>query len=269
MSLKAITYVLSALACASPAAADVVGKVLLTGGTAVMTRNNVTKPLTDGDVVEEGDLVRSADNGSLKIVLDDGSVLSLGKNSLLRVSAVQIIDEPPARYVGLDMIVGFLRVFASKSGKESRFDVTTRHAVTAVRGTEFGLAVEPSTTRVMVFEGEVLVCRKFFLKNASLVLGPGDQATATKNTLSTNERWTDSAASQIPSLGSMHLPAPLESLEGHEGAGSVVPYRFPTCRHSDEQFYGSRWDSERVRGSNGREPGDSGAGEKMPDPIPQ
>lgn len=74
MSLKAIAFVLSALACVSPATADVVGKVLLTSGTAVMTQNNVTKPLTDGDVVEEGDLIRSADNGSLKIVLDGGSV---------------------------------------------------------------------------------------------------------------------------------------------------------------------------------------------------
>lgn len=121
----------------------------------------------------------------------------------------------------------------------------------------------------MVFEGEVLVCRKFFLKNASLVLRPGDQATATTNALSTNDRWTDSAASQIPSLDNMHLPAPVQPLEGHEGTGSVVQYRFPTCRHSDEQFYGSRWDSEGVRGSNDREPGDSGAGDKMPGPIPQ
>ncbi|MBK8161369.1 MAG: FecR domain-containing protein [Rhodospirillaceae bacterium] len=267
--LRSMALLVIGLVYAAPAAAKVVGKAILTSGDAVITRDDVTRSLLDGDLVENGDLVRSSDNGRLKIVLEDGSVLSLGPNSLLRVSEVHIVNDPPARYVGLDMIVGFLRIFASKSGNRSRFDVTTRHAVTAIRGTEFGLSVDASATKVLVFEGNVLVCRKFFLQNATLVLSAGDQATATKNTLSTKERWTEDTASQFPPLGEIALQVPIRPAEEPEGVGAIANYKFATCRRNDGQFDDLQLRSRDTSGRGSRETSGGGAGEKAPDPIPQ
>ncbi len=267
MSLRATFLVLLVLISPHLAYAESVGVTTILSGTASLTRDNNTEQLKDGAEVENGDLVRTQDNGRLQIVLADGSVLALAPNSMLRISMVQTTNDPPAREVGLEMLRGFLRVFASKSGADSRFDVTTSQAVTAVRGTQFGLAVSATSTRVMVFEGRVLVCRKFFLHNASLVLGAGDSVTATEQTLSLKQRWTQSDAKRIPAIAGVSPPE--QSLESN----NLVAYTFPTCRDDSAEARKRKPNSILRRGTQSRDPtnggGSGGGAESMSDPIPQ
>lgn len=267
MPLRATFILLLILMSPHLAYAESAGVTTILSGTASLTRDNNTEQLKDGGEVENGDLVRTQDNGRLQILLADGSVIALSPNSMLRISMVQTTSDPPAREVGLEMLRGFLRVFASKSGSESRFDVTTSQAVTAVRGTQFGLAVSATSTRVMVFEGRVLVCRKLFLQNASLALGAGDSVTATERTLSSKQRWTQSDAERIPAIAGVSSPE--QSIESN----ALIAYTFPTCRDDSTETRKRRPNTIFGRGTQSRDPttrGDTGGASKStPDPTPQ
>lgn len=260
MQLRVVLIVLAFTTWSTAAAAVEVGTVAILHGTATVTRDRIVSPLHKGDAVENGDLVHSG--GRLQILLKDESVLSLGPDSFLRIDVVQTISEPPTRHVGLDLLRGALRVLASHRSLRSRFDVTTQHLVTAVRGTEFGILVDSTLTKVMVFDGRVLICRKFFLRNATITLGPGDTVAASSNNLGIRRQWTDEDIADIPTIedstpaGAMANDIPL------------APYNFSTCQDSGtaQRLHGFGF----ARGANSGDP-PKGDDERIsaPDPIPQ
>lgn len=264
MKLRISLALIFAVIFSPLAHADAVGIATLYSGDASITRNRVSMPLVSGHEVENGDLLETHEDGRLQVSFKDGSVISLGSNSVLRIAIVQATGETSTRQVGLEMLKGFLRVFASKSSGESRFDVTTQHVVTAVRGTQFGFAVSPAKTQVMVFEGRVLVCRKFFLQNASLSLTAGDGATATGKTLSVKQRWTEQDAALIPQL------TPISEANALPKNTTLIDYTFPTCTGGNENLSGGR-PGARKKGTDSRNPtgGSIGADSNKPDPIPQ
>ena len=110
--------------------------------------------LNNRDQVQWNDLLQTNQNGRLRVGLRDGSILSLGSNSQMRV----VQHEPMAQQTTLELLFGRLRSEVVKlTQPNSKFEVHTPTAVAGVIGTDFLLIVTADRTTVIVFSGAVQV----------------------------------------------------------------------------------------------------------------
>jgi hypothetical protein len=106
------------------------------------------------DPVNWNDLLKTDATGRMRIALDDGSILSIGTNSELRV----IQHNAAAQQTQLQLGYGRLRSQVVKLTRPgSRFEVRTPSAVAGVIGTDFFLDVSPTGTHLVVYEGVVVL----------------------------------------------------------------------------------------------------------------
>src|SRR5579872_7036174 len=92
--------------------------------------------------------------GRLRVNLRDGSILSLGSNSHLRV----VVHNAVAQQTTLELLYGRLRSQVVKlTQPNSRFEVRTPTAVAGVIGTDFVIIATADRTTVIVFSGIVQV----------------------------------------------------------------------------------------------------------------
>lgn len=106
------------------------------------------------DLVRTNDLLSTNRSGRLRLRLEDGSILSIGSQSQVKVSK----HEASTGETLINLTSGRLRsrvVRVRKSG--SRFQVITPQARISVVGTDFFLDVGPERTQVVVYSGIVLV----------------------------------------------------------------------------------------------------------------
>jgi hypothetical protein len=111
-------------------------------------RNNVT--LHKHDKVNARDVVATNRDGRVRVVLKDGSSLSMGANT--RVTLLR--HDRQGRETHLDLAMGTLRskvVDLKKNG--GFFQLTTPHSNLTVVGTDFSVDVNPTRTRVVVYSG--------------------------------------------------------------------------------------------------------------------
>jgi hypothetical protein len=121
----------------------------------------VKKPVFWGDVVNTGHLARA------RLTLDDGSVLNVGSDSLLRV----LKHDAANQQTDLELTYGQVRANAVKMTKPgSGFQVRTPTAVAGVVGTDFFLGFENFITQLIVFQGKVQFCN---LGGACIEVGAG------------------------------------------------------------------------------------------------
>jgi len=99
------------------------------------------------------DVVRTADRGRVRILLDDTSILNIGSNSAFRV----IRHDAQTRQTELEMTVGKARSRLQRLGPGQKFEVKTSTAVIGAVGTDFFVEATAQFTRVIVFEGAVMV----------------------------------------------------------------------------------------------------------------
>ena len=86
------------------------------------------------------------------MALNDGSVLSLGSDSSLRV----LQHDAAAQQTVLDMAAGRMRGQVMKLTRPgAKFEIRTPSAVAGIVGTDFYLYVTPDYTELVVFEGIV------------------------------------------------------------------------------------------------------------------
>ena len=110
--------------------------------------------LNNRDSVQWNDLLQTNPSGRLRVGLRDGSILSLGTNSQLRV----VQHDPVAQQTTLEILFGRLRSQVVKlTQPNSKFEVRTPTAVAGVIGTDFLLIVTADRTSVIVFSGVVQV----------------------------------------------------------------------------------------------------------------
>lgn len=94
-------------------------------------------PLRPAQNVFAGDVINTASDGAIKILLKDKSIVDLGASSLFKVAGFKP-NSGTDREVDLDMKFGRLRVSVSKKiTGGGKFNVKTRAATMGVRGTEF------------------------------------------------------------------------------------------------------------------------------------
>jgi hypothetical protein len=114
------------------------------------TRNGA--PINIRDQVQWNDLLETNASGRLRVNLRDGSLLSLGSNSQLRV----VQHNPVAQQTTLELLFGRLRSQVVKLTQPgSKFEVRTPTSVAGVIGTDFLLIATADRTTLIVFSGVV------------------------------------------------------------------------------------------------------------------
>jgi hypothetical protein len=163
--------------CWAPAAlaADViVGSVRAVRGTVFLDSGNGPQPLTVNATVHPGDAIVS-NAGKAQIVLDDGTIISVGENSRVRIAAHERTANAAATRVGL--VSGALRLFVAKMTPAGKFEVETETAIAAVRGTDWVIEATPEQTSVAIVSGVVAVSGRDGNAQATVVLDARRQGT--------------------------------------------------------------------------------------------
>ncbi len=141
-------------------AAQVVGEVTLTIGKSQIDRaEGATEPQKGGSV-QEGDVIRTTDNGHVHIRFIDGARVSVRPNSVFRIHEFKYSPaDPAASVVRLSLDSGEARSIsgaAAQAAKE-RFRLNTPLVAIGVKGTDFVTQVSKDVIRVTVNQGAIVM----------------------------------------------------------------------------------------------------------------
>lgn len=130
---------LASLALAAEAAAQDVGRIKVARGQIAVERAGATLPGSVGMRVQASDTVRTGDDGSVGITMDDDSLLSAGPNTVLVLERYAF--DPTTNQGRLDTALnkGTLAVVSGRIAKQSPGAMTVRTpaVILGVRGTSF------------------------------------------------------------------------------------------------------------------------------------
>lgn len=116
------------------------------------TRNGTTAKAREA--VFWNDTLQTNASGRMRVSLGDGSILSLGSNTQMKV----VQHDAAAQQTTLEMLFGKLRNQVVKlTQPNAKYEVKTPTAVAGVIGTDFVLIVTADKTTVIVFSGIVQV----------------------------------------------------------------------------------------------------------------
>jgi hypothetical protein len=136
---------------------DRIGTVLAVQGTAEVQAQNATtwEALRFRDAIYLNDTVRTAENGQVKVLLRDETILTLAERSEMRFTEFLLTQNQ--RRTLVDLALGKLRVLTTTFfGGGSAVEVRTPNTVAGVRGTIFVVIfTPPDTTEVISFDREV------------------------------------------------------------------------------------------------------------------
>ncbi len=126
-------------------------------------------PITKGDAVQEGEVIRTGREGSAVVELNDGSLIEMRQRSELRLKESR-------RGTTIDLERGSVIVQAAKQ-RERHLYVQTEDCLVSVTGTIFSANHGTKGSRVAVIEGEVRVAHS----GEETVLTPGQQVATDAN----------------------------------------------------------------------------------------
>jgi hypothetical protein len=141
-------------------AAQVVGEVTLTIGKSNIERSEGQAEPQKGGSVQEGDVIRTSDNGHVHIRFIDGARVSVRPNSVFRIHEFKYSPaDPAASVVRLSLDSGEARSIsgaAAQAAKE-RFRLNTPLVAIGVKGTDFVTQVSKDVIRVTVNQGAIVM----------------------------------------------------------------------------------------------------------------
>jgi hypothetical protein len=156
MVLGMLAMCLSSVAIAS----QVVGEVTLTIGKSKIERSTQEAEPQKGGSVQEGDVIRTTDNGHVHIRFIDGARVSVRPNSVFRIHEFKYSPaDPAASVVRLSLDSGEARSIsgaAAQAAKE-RFRLNTPLVAIGVKGTDFVTQVSKDVIRVTVNQGAIVM----------------------------------------------------------------------------------------------------------------
>lgn len=166
------------------------GAIVTVNGLAEVTRGGSRVALKPGDSVFPHDVIDVAKGGSIKLLLNDKSILDIGSGAAFRVDKY-IAHKGVDREVELAVAHGTLRsAVTQKVEGNGKFHVKTSSATMGVRGTDFVVQAD-TKTQVTVIQGQVEVAQntassgggagKFSQHSGgrTVVLNSGQQVTST------------------------------------------------------------------------------------------
>ena len=147
-----LCLVVSTLPCWSepPQAAQRAGQISVL----VPAAQRNSKPAKAKEEVDWNDLLKTEHTGRMRTILTDGSILSMGSDSEMRV----LQHDAKSQQTSIEMGFGAMRSRVVKLTEPgAKFEVRTRQAVMGVIGTYFIVLVTAHRTRVICLEGSVSV----------------------------------------------------------------------------------------------------------------
>jgi hypothetical protein len=141
-------------------ASQVVGEVTLTIGKSKIERSTQEAETQKGGSVQEGDVIRTSDNGHVHIRFIDGARVSVRPNSVFRIHEFKYSpSDPAASVVRLSLDSGEARSIsgaAAQAAKE-RYRLNTPLVAIGVKGTDFVTQVGKDVIRVTVNQGAIVM----------------------------------------------------------------------------------------------------------------
>ena len=136
-----------------------VGTVAALKGTASVIRDGaeVMKPVLLNSPIYQRDIFKTGENSKIKLKFLDDSMVSLGANTTMRVSKYVYSPKQKKRSAFITIPEGIFRMVVSKFLPNSRFEVQTATAVSAVRGTDWMGFASESSTSIFVANGTVSI----------------------------------------------------------------------------------------------------------------
>jgi len=112
------------------------------------------QPLAVKDTLQWNDLLKTNAKGRLRAGLTDGSILSLGSNSELKV----VQHDAKSQQTAIEMNYGKLRNQVVKITQPGgKYEVRTPNAVIGVIGTDFYVGYDNNQTTVICYKGQLMV----------------------------------------------------------------------------------------------------------------
>jgi len=138
-------------------AADDIAQATKVRGEVLVTRAGADQPVAVGTAFQLRDIVKTGAQARVQIGFADGSVVTLAENSALSIDRFTL-KAGTARSVSLSALSGIVNALATKSG-EAKFDyeVRTGQGYSAVRGTNWIIAVQSAVSTFFVVDGVVVV----------------------------------------------------------------------------------------------------------------
>ncbi len=137
-------------------AAESVGKIVFVNGKAIVSRlePKATKALAFNDDIYAMDTIETK-NGSLKILFEDQTVMSLAENSKVLITEQIYRPKQGTRNSIFDVLKGKVRTVVEKVAGNSDVKLQTPTAVAGIRGTDIGIQVDGNKTQFLCFDGLV------------------------------------------------------------------------------------------------------------------
>ena len=140
--------------------AQVVGEVTLTIGKSSIERAAGPRDPQKGGSVQEGDVIKTSENGHVHIRFIDGARVSVRPNSVFRIHEFKYTpSDPTSSVVRLSLESGEARSIsgaAAQAAKE-RFRLNTPLVAIGVKGTDFVTQVSKEVVRVTVNQGAIVM----------------------------------------------------------------------------------------------------------------
>ncbi len=205
-------FALALLACVlagATAQAQKAGAVDAVRPQATIQRSAAELPAEKGTDVAWNDLLRTDQQGRVRVMLLDQSLISLGPKSEVRV----VRQAAASNQSSLELTYGKVRVRLTKPPGQ-RFELRTATAVAGVIGTDFGAdASVPDTTHFICLEGEVrisnadpkvpgtVVCKGGYMTDVKARQPPAEPTPATAEHM---ENWRRNNEPESPDDATHH-----------------------------------------------------------------
>jgi hypothetical protein len=114
-------------------------------GDVTVVRHNARVAAIVGGPIRSADRIQTGANGAAAVTLNDGTIISIGPNSVVNLSAFQFNVTTNEGILLVDLLRGTLRMVSGMIAKISpdAVKVTTPTSVIGVRGTDFVVEANP------------------------------------------------------------------------------------------------------------------------------
>jgi len=133
-----------------------IGTISMLNGEAIVTRDGKVTNIKIGDSVKEGDRINTFSKSRMQIILEDDTVISIGKNSEY---VIESYSNGFRQHVDMRLNKGFLRTISGEIGKVApeRFKLRTKNSTIGIRGTGWLSYVSEDTENYLCFSGTIVV----------------------------------------------------------------------------------------------------------------
>ena len=155
--LAAALMALGLFSATIPHAQAASGTALGVNPAATAETKTESRTLVVGSDIFIGDQVATGPEGQVQIQFSDLTRLVVGPNSALKIEDYLLRDDESAGKFAINALSGTFR-FATGRAPKDRYLIATPTGTIGVRGTKFDFNVDPADTRVLLYEGAVILC---------------------------------------------------------------------------------------------------------------